>query len=191
MFGRMELRGLTRAGLVRLAFVAGLGAASLALSGCTKVQAKTPGPAPTPPLAVPDPPIRLYLPVDVEPPPPPPATEKPTPTTTPANRPRPTPTPTPTPAPPATSAGETTAPPVVQTSDQAQNEAKAREHLRNAENNLQKVQSKPLGRAAQDQYESAQKFVRMTKEALIARNYVYAVYCAEKAATLAALLVKG
>jgi hypothetical protein len=80
---------------------------------------------------------------------------------------------------------------VVQTSDQAQNETRAREHLQAAERNLQKVQPKSLGRAAQDQYESAQKFVRMTKEALSARNYVYAVYCAEKAATLAALLVKG
>jgi hypothetical protein len=81
---------------------------------------------------------------------------------------------------------------VVQTSDQAQNETRARDHLRSAESNLSKVQqSKPLGRAAQDQYESAQKFVRMAKDALTARNYVFAVYCAEKAATLAALLVKG
>ena len=191
MSGRMELRGLTRAGLVRLVFVAGLGAASLALSGCTKVQAKTPGPAPTP-LAVPDPPLRLQFPVDVEPPPPPPpATERPATPATPPNRPKPTPAPTPTPAPPASSAGETTAPPVVQTSDQAQNETRARDHLRSAETNLSKVQSKPLGRAAQDQYDSAQKFVRMAKEALTARNYVFAVYCAEKAATLAALLVKG
>ena len=193
MFGRMErqdLWRLTRAGLVRLVFVAGLGAASFALSGCTKVQAKTPGPAPTP-LAVPDPPIRMQVPVEVEPPPPPPpATEKPT--APPPVKPRATttPTPTPTPTPPASSAGETP-PPVVQTADQAQNEAKAREHLKNAEGDLLKVQSKPLGRAAQDQYESAQKFVRMTKEALSARNYVYALYCAEKAATLAALLVKG
>jgi len=192
MCGRMELLGLTRAGLVRLVCVAGLGAASLALSGCTKVQAKTPGPVPTP-LAIPDPPLRLLFPVDVEPPPPPPpATEKPATPTTPAIRPKPTPGPTPTPAPPASSAGEITAtPPVVQTSDQAQNETRAREHLQAAERNLQKVQSKPLGRAAQDQYDSAQKFVRMAKEALTARNFVFAVYCAEKAATLAALLVKG
>jgi hypothetical protein len=192
MFGRMQLRGLTRAGLVRLAFAAGLGAALLMLSACNKVQAKTPGPAPTP-LVVPEPPPRLQLPVDVEPPPPPPpATEKPAAPTTPAKPPQRPPIPTPTPAPPpASSTGETTPPPVVQTSDQAQNETRAREHLRNAENNLSKVQPKSLGRAALDQFESAQKFVRMTKEALTARNYVYAVYCAEKAATLAALLVKG
>jgi hypothetical protein len=80
---------------------------------------------------------------------------------------------------------------VVQTSDQAQNETRAREHLQAAERNLQKVQSKPLGRAAQDQYDSAQKFVRMAKEALTARNFVFAVYCAEKAATLAAPAGQG
>ena len=79
----------------------------------------------------------------------------------------------------------------MQTTDQAQNEAKAREHLRSAESNLSKLQPKSLGRAALDQYESAQKFIRQTKEALNARNFVFAVYCAEKAATLAALLVKG
>jgi len=190
MFGRMELRGLKRAGLVRLVFVAGLGAASLALTGSTRVQAKTPGPAPTP-LAVPDPALRLQFTVDVEPPPPPPpATEKPAAPATPPRGPKPTPAPIPTPA-PASSAGETAPPPVVQTSDQAQNETRARDHLRSAETNLSKVQSKPLGRAAQDQYDSAQKFVRMAKEALTARNFVFAVYCAEKAATLAALLVKG
>jgi hypothetical protein len=190
MLGRMRPRELTRTGLVRLTFAAGIGVALLMLSACNKVQAKTPPPAPTP-LAVPDPPLRLYVPVDAEPPPPPPLTEKPAAPTTPATRPRPTPAPTPTPSPTPLPAGEATAPPVVQTGDQAQNEAKAREHLRNAESNLLKVQPKALGRAAQDQYESALKFVRMTKEALTARNYVYAVYCAEKAATLAALLVKG
>jgi outer membrane biosynthesis protein TonB len=189
MLGRMDIRGVTRAGLGRLAFAACIGAVLLTVSACTKVQAKTPGPAPAPaPLAVPEPPIRLQIPVDLEPPPPPPATEKPTAPVTPATRiPRPTPTPTPTP--PATT-GETTAPPVVQTRDQAQNETRAREQLQNAVTNLARVQP-PLGRAAQDQYESAQKFVRMTREALSARNYVYAVYCAEKAATLAAMLVKG
>jgi hypothetical protein len=190
MVGRMALRGMTRAGLVRLAIAAGLGAALLTLSACNKVQAKTPAAAPAP-LAVPDPPLRLKVPVDVEPPPPPsPPAEKPAPPTTPTKGPRPTPTPAPTPPPPATSAGET-APPVVQTNDQAANEKRAREQLHNAQTNLARVQPKSLGRAAQDQYESAQKFVRMTIEALNARNYVYAVSCAEKAATLAALLVKG
>ena len=191
MYGLMALRELTRAGLVRLALAAGLGAAMLTLSACNKVQAKTPGPAPTP-LVVPDPPMRLHLPVDVEPPPPPPpTTEKPAAPTTPPPRQKPAPTPTVTPTPPAASTGETTPPPVVQTNDQAQNEARARDHLRNAEHNLSKVQPTSLPRAAQDQYESAQKFVRMAKEALTARNYVYAASCAEKAATLAALLVKG
>ena len=190
MFGRMSHSGLTRARLIRLAFVAGLGAASLALSACNKVQAKTPAAAPVP-LAVPEAPPRLQPPVDIGPPPPPPATEKPPASTTPPSRPRPTPRPAPTPTPPpAPPAGET-APPVVQTRDQALIETRAREHLQNAQTNLARVQPKSLGRAALDQYESAQKFVRMTVDALNARNYVYAVYCAEKAATLAALLVKG
>jgi len=189
MFRHMELRGLTRQALFRLACAAGLVAASFTLSACSKVQAKTPGPAPTP-LAIPDPPPRMHVPVDVTPPPPPPpAAEKPAATTTPAPR-RPAPTPTVTPPPPTTPAGETTPPPVVQTNDQAQNEARARDHLQKAVTDLSKVQSGSLPPAARDQFESAQKFVRMAREALNARNYVYALSCAEKAATLAALLVK-
>jgi hypothetical protein len=191
MYEFMALRRLTRAALVRLALAGSLAVALLALSACNKVQAKTPGPPPAP-LQVPDPPLRLQTPIEVEPPPPPPpATEKPAAPVTQPSRAKPTPTPTATPTPPPSPAGETSPPPpVMQTSNQAQNEAKAREHLRSAENDLSKVEPKSLPRPAQGQYESAQKFVRMTREALNARNFVYAAFCAEKAATLAALLVK-
>lgn len=191
MLRRMTLRELTRVGFVRLASAAGLGAALLALSGCNKVEAKTPGPAPMP-LAIPDPPPRMFMPVEVTPPlPPPPAAEKPAATSTQPPRTTPRPSPTVTPAPPATSAGETAPPPVVQTADQAQNEARARDHLQKAEGNLSKVKRAALPAAAKDQFDQAEKFVRMAKQALEARNFVYALSCAEKAATLAALLVKG
>jgi hypothetical protein len=53
------------------------------------------------------------------------------------------------------------------------------------------VRRDALGREAQSQYDNAMRFIRTTQQALAAKNFVYAAYCADKAATLAALLVKG
>ena len=159
-----------------------IAATALALTSCAKVEAKTPGPTPVS-LKVPEPPLRLNIPVPAEPPPPPPvATEKPAPPTSPASRPRPTPTPTPPPA------SQETTPPVIQTG--GQDESRAKDRLAVAVQNIDKVKRESLSREAQDQYDSAQRFIRMTRDALATRNFVYAAYCADKAATLAVLLVK-
>lgn len=166
--------------------IAVAGLASVA--GCGKAQAKTPGPVPAPALSAPEPPPRLTIPVSVEPPPAPPAVEKPPPPVTPT-RPRPTPTPTPTPPPTPPPTSET--PPVLQAGSAAELEARARERIASAERDLGRVSRGSLPSAARDQYDSADRFIRMAKDALTARNVVYAVYCADKAATLASLLGKG
>ena len=70
-------------------------------------------------------------------------------------------------------------------------ESRARTLLADAKRNLQKVNPKTLGREARQQYDSAQQFVRLADQAITQRNFVFAESCANKAATLAALLVKG
>ena len=171
--------------------VAALVFCAVAAPACTKVQARTPAAEPVDPptLATPEPPSRLKLPVSVDPP----AsagstTEK---TSAPPNRGKP-----PVAAPPA---GSSTTPPpatppepvtspVIQAGPDV--EQKARERLRQAQNDLKRVQRASLSLDAREQYDSAQRFVRMTDDALRAKNFVYAQYCADKAATLASLLVK-
>ncbi len=81
--------------------------------------------------------------------------------------------------------------PVLQTATSlAELEARARERLDRAEKDLALVSRGALGPDARDQYDSAARFIRMAKEAITAKNFVYAAYCADKAATLASLLVK-
>ena len=156
---------------------------------CTKLRARTPEPPP-PSLTTPDPPSRLVIPIPVEPPEPPPAstTDKPAPVTT--GRPtgnRVTPPATPPTAPPV----ETTPPPVLQTGgSSAELEARTRERLDRAQKDLGRVSRDGLGNNARDQYDSALRFIRMAKDAMTARNFPYAHYCADKAATLASQLVK-
>jgi len=186
MVGRMRLRISSIAWLM-------IGAAAVTAAGCQKAQAKTPGPAPVV-LTVPEPPDRLHIPVNPDPPPPVASAEKPPPPPNPA-KPRPTPTPTPTPP-----AGSTTPPPpppdpattpVVQAGSQEADEARAKLLLSDAERNLSKLNPKALGRDARQQYDSAQNFVKLGRTALNQRRFRYAAYCADKAATLAALLIKS
>ncbi len=168
------------------AIVAMLG---IAVAGCGRAQAKAKTPGPAPALAMPEPPSRLVIPVSVEPPAPPPAAT-PTPAASPPARPtgaRPTPTPTPT----ATPTPEPTPTPVLQTAASlAEIESRAKDLIGRATKDLARVSRSALGRDAQDQYDSAQRFIRMAQDAIIAKNVVYAAYCADKAATLASLLVK-
>ena len=161
---------------------------AVGVASCGKVQAKTPAPMPT--LTMPEPPSRLVVPVNLDPPLPPPAADKPAPVTTsrPAGaRPSPTPaaTPAPTPAPPVPDA------PVLQTAvSLGQLETKARDSLEKAKKDLSRVKRDTLGRDAQDQFDSASRFIAQATEAIAAKNFVYAASCADKAATLAGLLVK-
>jgi hypothetical protein len=70
-------------------------------------------------------------------------------------------------------------------------EARATADLGRAERDLARVSRQTLKPDARDQYDSAARFIRMAKDALSTRNVVYAAYCADKAATLATLLVKS
>ena len=53
-----------------------------------------------------------------------------------------------------------------------------------------KVKKDALPRSAREQFDSAERFIKMARSALGVKNFVYAYYCADKAATLAELLVK-
>lgn len=158
------------------------------VAACGKVQAKTPGP--TPSLTIPDPPSRLVFPVSVDRPDPPATTvEKPPPPTTakPAGaRATPTPAATPTPTPSPTVAEP---PPVLQTSTNlADLEARARDHLEKARRDLSRLKRETLAPNAQDQFDSASRYISMATDAITAKNFMYAISCADKAATLAALI---
>ena len=178
-----------RARVVMTAIAGGIVAAALGSAGCQKVQAKSPGPEPVS-LDLPEPPQRLLIPVTIEPPPPPPVTtDKPAATPAPPTRPRPAPTPTPVPPAGASQPPEST--PVVVAGEKAVHEARAYEKLKSAETNIAKLSRNSLGPDAQKQFDSAKRFITLTREALTAKNYTRAAYCADKAATLAALLVKG
>jgi len=83
---------------------------------------------------------------------------------------------------------ETTPPPTVLQTNEL--EARAKERLERANKDLLRVSVGSLGKDAQEQFQSAKRFVRMAQDALIARNFVAAFYCADKAATLASLLAK-
>jgi hypothetical protein len=160
-----------------------------AAAACGKVQAKTPGAVPA--LAMPEPPSRAVLPVSVDPPtstpvvtekpapvapPPRPSTARPTPT--PAASPTPTPTPDPN-------------PPVLQTSaNPSELESRARAQLDRAKKDLARVSRPALGRDAQDQYDSAERYIKMASDAITIKNFVHASFCADKASTLLGLLIK-
>jgi len=162
---------------------------AIAAPACTKVQARTPAAEPVepPPLATPEPPSRLKLPVSVDPPPPAGATtEKPTTST--GKPPAPPPAAGSSTPPPATPPERTTSP-VIQAGPFV--EQKARDRLKQARDDLKRVQRSSLSADAKEQYDSAQRFVRMADDAIGAKNFVYAGYCADKAATLASLLVKA
>jgi hypothetical protein len=79
--------------------------------------------------------------------------------------------------------------PVIQAGPKVEQQARAR--LKQALDDLKKVQRTSLPTDAREQYDSAERFARMAEAAILARNFVYASYCADKAATLAALLVKA
>lgn len=178
--------------LARMSGVMAVAMAAAAAVACGKVQAKTP--APTPSLTMPDPPPRAVMPAIVDLSAPPPAIEKPaapaatrptTTTTRPAATPVATPvaTPTPSPTPPVAD------PPVLQTpASQVQLEKNARETLDRATKSLQRIKRDTLGADARDQFDSANRYIQLATDAIQAKNFVYAVACAERAATLVSLI---
>jgi hypothetical protein len=189
------------------AFAALVVATTLATSACDKAAAKTPGPAPEP-LTVPMPPTRLVIPVSIEDPAEnaaaaggaggdraggsagrgskPPTSGSGAAGSTTAGGAGGVPPPVP-PNPPASDGGP---PQVLRTAAAGELETRAKERLDRAVRDLGRVSRGSLGADARDQYDSADRFIRMAKDALASRNFVFALSCADKAATLAALLVK-
>jgi hypothetical protein len=172
---------------VLLAGVAG------SVSACAKAQARTPPatPAPAAALAMPSPEPRLVVPVRLDPPPAPePAPAPPAPAATPPARGRETPArPPAAPAVPPPAPVPAEPPPVLQTSTSvAELEARALSFLAQAERDLRLVPVASLSRDARAQYDSARRFALQSRDAMAAKNFVYALQLADKAATLAALI---
>lgn len=169
----------------------------MSLAACgTKARAATVPDGP--PLVVPSPPrheIAIEQVAEAPPPEPPPAAEetppapKPAPAVTskPANPPRETPAPPAQPAvqpPPA----ET---PAVRATTSASDEKRARELLGRAIDLLtNKVDYKRLSKDGQTQYDDAKRFADQAQQAIKERNFAYALTLADKAATLAAELLR-
>ena len=162
--------------------------------------AKTPVRAsvPPPPLAIPTPDARLVIPAPpVEAPPePPPTPDPPPPPTPPAPRREPNTRPPQTATPPQqqTTPTQTEAPPaqVLQTTaNVSELHKRAQDAVNAAERDLGKVRQTELSNDARVQFDTAWRLVRTAKQAMSAKNYVWAVELADKAATLASLLVRG
>ncbi len=177
--------------------------AGMALSGagCSKkISAKTTPDVPG--LAAPEPPPRVLAPVEPNLP-----SVAPTPETPraparapsrPAQRPEPRAT-TPAPEPPKPEEAAPAPPPanpepprMLQTSPPAREDEAAR-HVRDvigrASADLARVNLASLSRDERAQYDAARRFVQQAEDALKARNIVFAGTLAEKAATLAAVLL--
>ena len=70
----------------------------------------------------------------------------------------------------------------------AQLEKNARNTLAKATSALKGIRRESLKSDARDQYDSANRWVAQANDAMTAKNFVYALSCAEKAAALLALI---
>ncbi len=168
-----------------------LALAAVAAVGCHRAQAARVPTAPPVVMDVPDPPERVLTPVTLAEfePPPPPLDEPPEPAPTPA-RPaasRPADKPAAAPSPPAP---ETPAPVLQTTSNPSASEQKVRGLLQSAERDLARVPYNQLSQSARDDYIMARGFVRSATDALTIKNYPFAEQLANRAAVLAAGLLK-
>jgi len=70
-------------------------------------------------------------------------------------------------------------------------ESQAKDSLERAQRDLDRVKRDALPSDARDSYDSAARYIRLARQAMIDKNFPYAKTCADKAATIARLLVKG
>jgi hypothetical protein len=146
-------------------------------------------PMPDTRLVIPSPPVEA--PVEVQAPPDPPPVSAPPPRTreaSPSRPPQPAPTPPPAASPPAS---EPSSPVLQTTAKVGEQENRARALLANAERDLGRIQRGDLTRDGQVHFDNAWQCVRQARAALDVKNYVLALELGDKAATLAAMLVKG
>ena len=175
----------------------------LAAAGCAKAHASA---QPSPPLETPLPPPRVVsVPIESAPiAPAVPPIEAPGPRPTPnaprAAAPRPEKAEPPPPAPAAANqpvASPATPPPVEEpaltlqtTANAGQVEQRIRGLLANAGRDLGRIDYRALGKDAQTQYDIAKRFTEQADEALKNKNLVFAEQLADKAAALAAQLLR-
>jgi histone H3/H4 len=150
-----------------------------------------------PPLAVPLPPAHAIAIEQVaeapppEPPAPEPAPPEPRPATTVTRTPAPRETPAPVAAPPAPAAQQPPAEaPAVRATASAADEQRVRELLKKATTDLGNVNYQRLSKEGKSQYDQSKKFSDEAQQAIKEKNFVYALTLADKAATLAAELVR-
>jgi hypothetical protein len=162
---------------------------------CGKVKANLPTPLPV--LDMPTPPGRLIVPTAIPEPAPEPVTPAPTqtparqnnpPATRPAERSSP---PANTTAPPPESTPPAAPPVLLTTPNVGDLEKKAQANIVAARADLEKVKYAALSADAKLQYDTARQYLGQADDALKMKNYVFAGQLAEKAATLASLLVKS
>lgn len=180
--------------------VVSLVAVSTMAGGCANAKAQTALPDAAP-LTMPQAPPRVVVPPPPDPPPAPveaaPASTSTTPVNPPANVTKPNRDPKPTPPPPA--APPATTPPATPTApttpletqgNQNELEQKTRGLLGSAEATLLKINKEALSADGKAQKDAAERFVKQAKDALNAKNYVYAWQLADKANTIATLLLR-
>jgi hypothetical protein len=150
-----------------------------------------------PPLDPPPPPPRVVADYAPEPEPLPvtPAVEPATPVRPPARpaRPEQKPEPVTTPEPAETAAHPATPPSLTMTpspGSESQTVAAIRDLLGRATRDLSRVNAASLSGDGRAQYATARRFIQQAEEALKARNIVFAGKLADKAATMAAVLVR-
>jgi hypothetical protein len=169
--------------------------------GCANTKAQAALPDATP-LTIPQAPSRVVVPAAPEPPPPAPETPPASSTTTAANPPantgrsnretRPV-TPPPQPAtPPATPPPAPTSPatPLETQANQSELEKKTNDLLASAKAALEKINKAALSADGKAQFDSANSFITQAKAALAVKNVVYAWQLADKANTIATLLLR-
>lgn len=180
----------------------GAAIAALALvSGCSNAKAQTLLPDASP-LSIPQAPARVVVPPAPEPPPA--VIETTAPATSPAsanpptngNRPNRDPRP---PAPPSNPPAATPPAPAAPTApttpletqgNQGELEQRARDLIGSAEGTLKKINYAALSSDGKSQADTAQRFITQAKAALVAKNVVYAWQLADKANTIATLLLR-
>ena len=192
-------RGPVHNGAVRLLTRTVILVALLAGStACARLHARTQPTAP--PLEAPPPPPRAVIPLESEPvavslpPISDPAVRRPArdaPRTTPPARPAQTESAAASTPPPSQPSEPVASPRTLQTTADASGaEQKVRALLANAARDLGRIDSRTLSADAKAQYDIARRFSEQAEEALKAKNLVFAGQLADKASTLAALLLK-
>jgi hypothetical protein len=163
----------------------------MSVAACNKNAPKLPAAVAV--MLTPTPPARLLIPVELpEPAPPEPAVPvEPEPAPAPVRR-DPVAAAKPTEKPATTPPAETGPAPVLTTTvNTAAQERRIQQLLGAAQQSLGQVSYRELNPNARAQYDQANTFIRRANDALKVKNYMFAETLATRAASLAALLVKG